>query len=177
MHDLISVLQELYRHEVNCKIQSFWDCGFRMVLGDDLNGELASFDVRSDELPAEGERLWELARKHYHGLPGALVEPAFWPAERVVPFSRVIARAVPDNLFPVDVVQDPVMEAEVLAYPVVSSNDQSATVWYLNTRGEVRQEALGLRDGWRQSDRFRYGAEKTADEFRHLYLQPAEART
>jgi hypothetical protein len=63
----------------------------------------------------------------------------------------------------------------VLAYAVVSSNEQCETVWYLNTRGEVGQEALGLRDGWRQSDRFRYGEEKTVDEFRHLFLEPANA--
>ena len=74
--------------------------------------------------------------------------PAYWPAEKVVPLSRVIARAVLENVFPVDLVQDPVMEADVLAYAVASSNAQCETVWYLNTRGEVGQEALGLRDGW-----------------------------
>jgi hypothetical protein len=105
----------------------------------------------------------------------AAIEANFWPAEKVVPLSRVIARVVPDSTFPVDVVQDPVMEADVLAYAVVSANDQCETVWYLNTRGEVREEALGLRDGWRQSDRFRYGEEKALDAFRHLYLEPAGA--
>ena len=46
MRDLTSVLQELYDYDVTCRIQSFADCGFRIVLGDDLKGELASFDVR-----------------------------------------------------------------------------------------------------------------------------------
>jgi hypothetical protein len=71
-------------------------------------------------------------------------------------------------------VEDPVTAADVLAFAVVSNNDHCETVWYLNTRGEVRQEALGLRDGWRQSERFRYGEEKTADEFSHLYLEPTD---
>jgi hypothetical protein len=143
-----------------------------------LNGDLASFDVSAEELPAAGDRLWELASRHVPGLGQvAAVEPDFWPAEKVVPLSRIIAGAVPDDIFPVDAVQDPVMEAEVLAYAVVSTNGQCETVWYLNARGEIREEALDLRDGWRQSHRFRYGEEKTADAFRHLYLEPAEAHT
>jgi hypothetical protein len=174
MRDLTSVLQELYDYDVTCRIQSFSDCGFRIALGDDVKGELASFDVRPEELSGAGDRLWELACQRIPGLAGAVVEPGFWPAENVVPLSRVIARAVPENIFPVEAVQDPVIDADVLAYAVVSSNDQCETVWYLNTRGEVRQEALGLRDGWRQSVRFRYSEEKTVDEFQHLYLQPAD---
>jgi len=172
MRDLTSVLQELHRHEVNCRVQSVLGCGFRIVLGDALNGTLASFDVRAEELPGAGDRLWELACRHVPRLGQATIEPNFWPAEKVVPLSRVIARAVPQNIFPVDALQDPVTEAEVLAYAVVSNNEQCETVWSLNMQGEVRQEALGLRDGWRQSDRFRYGEEKTVDQFQHLYLEP-----
>ena len=74
--------------------------------------------------------------------------------------------------FPSTLLRIRVSEADVLAYAVVSSNEQCETVWYLNARGEVRQEALGLRDGWRQSDRFRYGEENTVDQFQHLYLEP-----
>jgi hypothetical protein len=172
MRDLTSVLQELYRHEVHCLVQSFMGSGFRIVLGDDVNGELVSFDVGAEDLPDAGDRLWELACKHVPSLGMATIEPDFWPAEKVVPLSRLIARAVPDNIFPVDSLEDPVIATDVLAYAVVSSNEQCETVWYLNTRGEVRQEALGLRDGWRQSDRFRYGEEKTVDQFQHLYLEP-----
>jgi uncharacterized protein YbdZ (MbtH family) len=54
----------------------------------------------------------------------------------------------------VDAVQDSVMEAEVLAYAVLSTNGQCETVWYLNARGEIREEALGLPDGWRQATAF-----------------------
>jgi hypothetical protein len=172
MRDLTSVLQELHRHEVNCRVQSVLGCGFRIALGDALNGELASFDVPAEELAGAGDRLWELACKHMPRLAQAMIEPNFWPAEKVVPLSRVIAHAVPNNVFPVDAPQDAVTEADVLAYAVIASNERCETVWYLTMRGEVRQEALGLRDGWRQSDRFRYGEEKTLDQFQHLYLEP-----
>jgi hypothetical protein len=172
MHDLTSVLQELHRHEVTCRVQSVLGRGFRIALGDELNRELASFDVPAEELPGAGDRLWELACKHVPRLGHAMIEPNFWPAEKVVPLSRLITHAVPEIIFPVDAPQDAVTEADVLAYAVVSSNEQCETVWYLNARGEVRQEALGLRDGWRQSDRFRYGEEKTVDQFQHLYLEP-----
>ena len=170
MRDLSSVLQELHRHEVNFRVQSVLGRGFTIVLGDALNGELASFDVLAEELPGAGDRLWELACKHIPRLDQATIDPDFWPAEKVVPLSRLIAHAVPENIFPVDAPQD--SEADVLAYAVVSSNEQCETVWYLNMQGEVRQEALGLREGWRQSDRFRYGEEKTVDQFQHLYLEP-----
>jgi hypothetical protein len=172
MHDLTSVLQELYRHEVNCRVQSVMGSGFRIVLSDDVRGVLVSFDVRAEDLPGAGDQLWHLACKHVPGLGQVMTEPDFWPAEKVVPLSRLIAHAVPENIFPVDSLQDPVIATDVLAYAVVSSNEQCETVWYLNTQGEIRQEALGLRDGWRQSDRFRYGEEKTVDQFQHLYLEP-----
>jgi len=170
MRDLTSVLQELHRHEVNCGVQSVLGSGFRIVLGDEVNGALASFDVPAEELPSAGDRLWELACKHVPRLAQPTIEPNFWPAEKVVPLSRLIAHAVPENIFPVDAPQE--SEADVLAFAVVSSNEQCETVWYLNMQGEVRQEALGLRDGWRQSDRFRFGEEKTVDQFQHLYLEP-----
>ena len=172
MRDLTTVLQELHRHAVNCRVQSVLGGGFRIALDDALNGELASFDVPAEELAGAGDRLWQLACKHVPHLGRAMIEPNFWPAEKVVPLSRLIAHAIPENIFPVDAPQDPVTEADVLAYAVVSSNEQCETVWYLNARGEVMQEALGLREGWRQSDRFRYGEEKTVDQFQHLYLDP-----
>ena len=172
MRDLTNVLQELHRHAVNCCVQSVLGSGFRIALRDALNGELASFDVPAEELTGAGDRLWELACSRVPGLGQAMIEPNFWPAEKVVPLSRLIAHAIPENIFPVDAPQDPVTEADVLAYAVVSSNELRETVWYLNMQGEVREEALGIRDGWRQSDRFRYGEEKTVDQFQHLYLDP-----
>ena len=36
--DLTTVLMDLYRSEINCSISSFWDNGFLVQLGDDMNG-------------------------------------------------------------------------------------------------------------------------------------------
>src|SRR5690349_18140496 len=99
MRDLTSVLQELHRHEVNCSVQSVLGCGFRIQLGEDVNDALASFDVSAEELPGAGDRLWELACKHVPRLAQPTIEPNFWPAEKVVPLSRLIGRAVPGNIF------------------------------------------------------------------------------
>lgn len=107
MRDLTSVLQELHRHEVTCRVQSILGCGFRIALGNALNGELASFDVPAGELAGAGDRLWELACSRVPGLGQAMIEPNFWPAEKVVPLSRLIAHAVPENVFPVDAPEDP----------------------------------------------------------------------
>ncbi len=34
----MSIMQRLYDREINAVVYSFWDCGFRMYLGDELNG-------------------------------------------------------------------------------------------------------------------------------------------
>jgi hypothetical protein len=152
--------------------------GFRIVLGDALNGELASFDVSAEELPEAGDRLWELACRHVPGLgPMAAIEPNFWPAEKVMPLSRIIARAVPDNMFPVDAVQDPVMRRRcwpTLWFPPTISARPSGTSTLAERSG---RSPWASAIGWRQSDRFRYGEEQTAAAFRHLYLEPAQALT
>jgi hypothetical protein len=36
-----STLQGLYESEINLTVSSFWDCGFRWKLGDDVNGFVA----------------------------------------------------------------------------------------------------------------------------------------
>jgi len=36
------ILQDLYDSEINFSISSFWDAGFEVKLGDDLNGFVAS---------------------------------------------------------------------------------------------------------------------------------------
>jgi hypothetical protein len=37
-----TILQDLYDSEINFSISSFWDAGFEVKLGDDLNGFVAS---------------------------------------------------------------------------------------------------------------------------------------
>lgn len=178
MRDLATVLQDLYRREVNCRIESLWDRGFRIVLGDQLNGEDAAFTVGVDDLPDAGERLWELACQRCPALGGErhrLDEPA--AAERVVPLSKVIARAVPENVFPISDIAPPVMEVDVLSYAVRGANERFETIWYANARGEVREEIVPRREPWRQTDRFRTAEEKSLDDFRRLYLGSGVAAT
>lgn len=171
MRDLATVLQDLYRCEVNCRIEASWDCGFRIVLGDQLNGEDAAFTVDVDELPDVGERLWELACRRYPALGGERDGPGEPSAvEKVLPLSKVIARAVPETVFPVSDIAPPVMEVDVLSYTVRGANERFETIWYTNARGEVREEVVPRREPWRQTDRFRTAEEKSLEDFRRLYL-------
>jgi len=39
--DLLKVLGELYESEINAGMSSFWDNGFRVWIGDDMNGRVA----------------------------------------------------------------------------------------------------------------------------------------
>ncbi|MDN5001260.1 hypothetical protein ACFQZO_10225 [Bradyrhizobium sp. GCM10027634] len=39
------LLQDLYNSEINYTIATFWDAGFRVLLGDDLNGFVAETRV------------------------------------------------------------------------------------------------------------------------------------
>lgn len=50
MADLIRVMADLYASEVNCGIESFWDAGFSVWIGDDLNGRKAERTFRPAEL-------------------------------------------------------------------------------------------------------------------------------
>lgn len=45
MDQTARVLQDLYSSEINCTIATFWDAGFRVLLGDDLNGFVAETRV------------------------------------------------------------------------------------------------------------------------------------
>lgn len=38
MPNQIEQLQALYEHEINFKIECFWDGGFTVLLGDEMNG-------------------------------------------------------------------------------------------------------------------------------------------
>jgi hypothetical protein len=41
------LLQDLYESEINYMIATFWDAGFRVLLGDDVNGFVAETRVRT----------------------------------------------------------------------------------------------------------------------------------
>jgi hypothetical protein len=61
--DLTTVLMNLYGSEINCSISSFWDDGFLVQFGDDMNGFVAEAHVRT---PMEAAVfLDKAAREHF----------------------------------------------------------------------------------------------------------------
>lgn len=58
-----AVLQDLYASEINYIIAAFWDAGFRVLLGDDLDGFLA--ETRADTF-TEAVRWLALAAIEHH---------------------------------------------------------------------------------------------------------------
>ena len=84
--------------------------------------------------------------------------------------SRIIARAVPANLLALSGTPAPLMDVDVLSYAVLDATGHFETVWYANTRGEVREEVLARRDGWRQSERFKDAEERSAADFCRLFV-------
>lgn len=73
MHDLTSVLARLYASEINCSISSFWDGGFDVKLGDEMNGWKAEttimtegFGVETVQAALETVATWLTAQAIYH---------------------------------------------------------------------------------------------------------------
>ena len=171
MRDLATALQELYRHEIDCRVESRKDRGFRIVLSDALTDDVTSLKVSADELPGAGDRLWTLARGLSARIAAQDAERADGSADKkVVPLSRIIARAVPANLLALSGTPAPLMDVDVLSYAVLDATGHFETVWYANTRGEVREEVLARRDGWRQSERFKDAEERSAADFCRLFV-------
>lgn len=171
MRDLATALQELYRHEIDCRVESRRDRGFRIIVSNALTNDVTSLKVSADELPGAGDRLWTLAR----GLSARVAAQDGERADgltdkKVVPLSRIIARAVPANLLSVSGTPAPLMDVDVLSYAVLDATGHLETVWYANARGEVREEVLARREGWRQSDRFRNAEERSAADFCRLFV-------
>lgn len=58
-----NVLQELYDSEINVRIVSFWDDGYSISLGDEMNGFKAEFNTQDwaeaeEWLISEACRIW-----------------------------------------------------------------------------------------------------------------------
>jgi hypothetical protein len=56
-------LQKLFDSEINFRIETFWDAGFRWKLGDDVNGYVAEGEAKTLE-----DAAWSLAgaaREHF----------------------------------------------------------------------------------------------------------------
>jgi hypothetical protein len=57
------VMDALYESEINCSVSTFWDGGFIVQLGDDMNGFVAEKDCRTATEAAEF--LDRAAREHF----------------------------------------------------------------------------------------------------------------
>ncbi len=73
---LVFVMSDLYADEINCGCESFWDSGFRLWLGDELNGFRAEMtfypdakDVPNGCLPLSQAGNW-LHREACRAFPG-----------------------------------------------------------------------------------------------------------
>lgn len=64
-YDTLEVLQELYSSEINASISSFWDSGWLVQLGDEMNGFKESITLDSHLLHLAGTWLRMVAMKHY----------------------------------------------------------------------------------------------------------------
>jgi len=61
--ELGKVIDALYDSEINCSVSTFWDGGFTVKLGDEMNGFLAERDCKTSHEAAE--YLDQAAREHY----------------------------------------------------------------------------------------------------------------
>jgi hypothetical protein len=62
---LESILTELYKHEINCSINSEWDAGWTIRLGDEMNGYKESIYIEGEEVNLIGSTLIAMVGKQY----------------------------------------------------------------------------------------------------------------
>ena len=67
---LSAVLEALYDHEINVGLQSFWDGGWTVWIGDDMNGHLAELGVERDEFHRITPWLIDVAERRFPALLG-----------------------------------------------------------------------------------------------------------
>ena len=65
MDPLIILIQRLYESEINAGLQSNWDAGVDVWLGDDYSGRIAKETFPIEELPMALDWLDEMARLHF----------------------------------------------------------------------------------------------------------------
>ena len=61
--DIEIVMKKLYESEINCSISTFWDNGWDVKLGDEMNGFVAEGNFRN--LVEAADFLDRQARKHF----------------------------------------------------------------------------------------------------------------
>lgn len=65
-NDLARTMRELYASEINCGMSSFWDAGFEVWLGDDMNGrKVVDTNLYPGDLDAAARLLHEAALRLY----------------------------------------------------------------------------------------------------------------
>lgn len=62
---LCQAMAYLYKHEINSRVDGFWDSGFTVLLGDNMNGFRHGKDFESHELHCAGEWLLKKAKEVY----------------------------------------------------------------------------------------------------------------
>jgi hypothetical protein len=65
MHNLLTVMRQLYASKINAGVQSFYDHGFEVWLGDGYNGKRAINMFPADELEVAAQWLHEAACQNY----------------------------------------------------------------------------------------------------------------
>jgi hypothetical protein len=89
---LETVLRELYAHEINIEIAGFYDSGWTVRIGDEMNGYRAEREFAGGELHLVGTWLEQEMRRRRD-------DPT--PADYIIPVGKVIGREVdPDTLEP-----------------------------------------------------------------------------
>lgn len=63
MNSFICVLQDLYRSEINFSLSSFWDAGYTIALGDEMNGFKGECMI--DYLDCAADEIVRMAIMHY----------------------------------------------------------------------------------------------------------------
>lgn len=63
--DLFQVISALYASEINCGLQTFWDGGMLVWLGDDMNGRRAEETFFREQMGEAAEWLHAEALNHY----------------------------------------------------------------------------------------------------------------
>lgn len=70
--DLHLILQALYDHEINCGMSSFWDNGWDVWIGDEMNGYRAERNFRPEEFDLIAQWLIEQTERLYPAVNGGL---------------------------------------------------------------------------------------------------------
>ncbi len=65
LDNLLDVIAALYASEINCSVASFWDAGWTVRLGDEMNGFAAQATFGPEELDRVASWLTAEACRHY----------------------------------------------------------------------------------------------------------------